>query len=98
MNIKRGDSFMLALVVKVDGVIQDLTNWQIRSSIENSAGFAAPLTVEITDRAAGAFKLTADTADWPTGSMMFDVRYVTDAGQVITTDSVAVSVTKGVTL
>lgn len=97
MNIKRGDSFLLALIVKVDGVAQDLTNWQVRSSIENSAGFVAQLLVEFTDKSAGAFTLSADTSDWPTGTFKFDIRYVTDAGQVVTTESVQVFVSKGVT-
>lgn len=97
MNIKRGDSFQVALVVKVGGVPQDLTEWQVRSSIGTPSRIIAELAVEFTDRAAGEFTLSADTATWPTGSLFFDVRYTTDAEQILTTDPVSVVVVKGIT-
>lgn len=96
MKIKRGDSFLLALVTSVDGVPQDLTNWEVRSSIATLNGFqeVADLTVTYTDRAAGEFTLSADTSAWPLGCLEFDVRYTTDSGQIVTTDSVIVKITK----
>jgi len=97
MNIKRGDSFLVALVVKVDGVPQDLTDWQVRASIGTPSRVIADLDVEFTDRAAGEFTLSAETATWPTGVLSFDIRYTTDAAQIITTDPVRVFVAKGVT-
>lgn len=97
MNIKRGDSFQIALVVKVGGVLQDLTDWEVRSSIGTPSRVVAELTVEFTDRAAGEFTLSAETDTWPIGSLNFDIKYTTDAGQILTTDPVPVFVKKGIT-
>ncbi|MDT9673831.1 hypothetical protein F6R97_04070 [Pseudomonas sp. JV414] len=97
MNIKRGDSFQVALVVKVSGVPQNLTDWQVRASIGTSSRFIAELAVEFTDRVAGEFTLSAETATWPTGALSFDIRYTTDAEQILTTDPVRVFVAKGIT-
>lgn len=97
MNIKRGDSFQIALVVKVDDVPQDLTDWQVRASIGTPSRVIAELAVEFTDRAAGEFTLSAETGTWPTGALSFDIRYTTDAEQILTTDPVRVFVAKGIT-
>lgn len=92
MDIVRGDSFILALSVKVDGLAQDLTNWQIRSSIASTFAIVSDLTVTYTDRAGGKYDLTADTTSWPLGPLSFDIRYTTDAGQVVTTSKVPINV------
>ncbi len=81
-------------MVKVSGVPQDLTDWQVRASIGTSSRFIAELAVEFTDRAAGEFTLSAETATWPTGALSFDIRYTTDAEQILTTDPVRVFVAK----
>jgi hypothetical protein len=96
MKIIKGDSFLLALVAKVDGVPQDLTGWDVRSSIQLGQTLKL-LTVDVTDMAAGEYLLSADTSDWPTGVHKFDIRYTTDAGQVLTTEAISVQVARGVT-
>jgi len=97
MQITRGDSFLLALIAKVDGVGQDLTDWEVRASLGKGGAVIDDLAVGFTDRANGEFTLSADTADWPVGVASFDIRYVTDTGQIATTDPVSVVVRKGVT-
>jgi hypothetical protein len=97
MEIKRGDSFLLALVVKVDGVAQDLTNWGVSAAISPGFGVVTPLTVSFTDRVNGAFELSAETSDWPIGWMSFDIRYTTDADQIVTTETVKAQVIQGIT-
>lgn len=88
MEIKLGDTFLLALVVKVDGAVQDLTGWSIRAGASNRFGVRHPFEVEFTDRPNGAFTLSADTSGWLAGNLSFDIRYTTDSGQVVTTKSV----------
>lgn len=92
MKIKIGDTFLLALVVRVDGLIQDLTNWQVRSCALTPFGERYPFEIEFTDRVNGAFNLMADTSSWNPGNLNFDIRYTTDSGQVITTKSVLLRV------
>ncbi len=88
MEIKIGDTFMLALIARVDGEVQDLTNWQIRAGASNRFGTRHPFEVEFTDRPNGAFTLSADTSGWLPGNLSFDIRYTTDSGQVVTTKSI----------
>lgn len=97
MQITRGDSFLLALVAKVDGVAQDLTHWQVRSSIGSALGVIHELTVDYTNRASGEYTLSAQTSAWPIGDLKFDILYTTDAGQVVHTSPIQVTVVKGVT-
>ena len=94
MRIKRGDSFLLALVTRVDGARQDLTNWGVRAAIASCYGVINELTVTFTNRAQGEFELSADTTEWPIGVIEFDIRYTTDVGQIVTTNSVKVNVIK----
>ena len=94
MRIKRGDSFLLALVARVDGVRQDLTNWEVRAAIGTCYGVVDEITVAFTNRAQGEFELSADTTEWPIGVLEFDIRYTTDVGQIVTTNSVKVDVVK----
>lgn len=92
MEIKIGDTFLLALVVKVDGEFQDLTNWEVRAGAMTRFGIRHPFEVEFTDRANGALILKADTTEWVADTLSWDIRYTTDAGQVVTTKSVPLHV------
>lgn len=94
MNIVRGDTFELAVVVKVDGVPADITAWQITSSVATDFGIIAPLTVAVTNALVGEFSLSAATDEWPLGCCSFDIRYVTDSAQIVTTAKTEVHVTK----
>ena len=92
MQIKQGDTFLLALSVSVDGLPQDLTNWKVRSWLSSISGMVMEFTVDFTDRTAGEFNLEADTASWPIGWLGFDIRYTTDSEQIVTTKSIPVLV------
>lgn len=100
IKIKRGDTFILALKVKVDGALQDLTNWKIKSSVGNVDGKIADLKVNIlpqTDGNLGQYVLHGATNMWPPGELMFDIRYTTDADQVVTTETGKILLSKSVT-
>lgn len=94
MNIVRGDTFELAVVAKVDGVPADITNWGITSSVATPFGLIADLIVAKTAPLVGEFSLTGDSSTWPLGCCSFDIRYVIDSAQIVTTDKTEIHVTK----
>lgn len=98
MEIKQPGSFLLGLEVEVDGEIQDLTGWTVSAAVASkNRAFYRQLTVTVLDAAKGLFELSGPTADWPTGQLLFDIKYVTDSEQIIMTESVEVLVTQGIT-
>ena len=100
IKIKRGDTFILALKVKVDAVPQDLTHWKIKSSVGNLDGRIADLKVDFmpqTGDTLGEFVLHGDTKAWPPGEATFDIRYTTDSEQIVTTETGKILITKSVT-
>lgn len=100
INIKRGDTFILALKATVDGVAQDLTGWTIRSSVGTVDGRIADLQVNILpqeDDSLGEYVLHGKTANWPLGELVFDIRYTTDTDQVITTQAGRILLSRSVT-
>lgn len=97
MQTTRGYSFLLALIAKVDGVGQDLTEWEVRASLGKGGAVIDEFTVGFTDRASGEYTLSADTSEWLVGVASFDIRYVTDTRQIATTGPVSVVVRNGVT-
>lgn len=94
MEIKRGSTFLIRFVVKVDGVVQDLTNWQITSGAKSRLGTRYPFTVTYPDRANGVFEIEADTSEWIIGPTSYDIRYVTDSGQKVISPSTLFDVTE----
>lgn len=94
MNIVRGDTFELVIVVKVDDVPADITDWGITSSLATPFGEIADFIITKTAPLVGEFNMSADTTDWPLGDCSFDIRYVTDAGQIVTTAKTEICVKK----
>ena len=97
MQINRGDSFMLPLQVFVDKHPQDCTNWRVFASYGTDQKRLGDFEIVWQDRAIGSFFLNADTAAWPLGKMSFDVTYVTDADQEVTTERITSEVLKRMT-
>ncbi len=97
MQINRGDSFMLPLQVFVDGQAQDCTLWRVFASYGSPTERLGDFEVIWQNRVTGEFFLDADTSAWPLGTMHFDITYVTDAGQEITTQRVEFKVLKRLT-
>lgn len=104
IRIKRGDTFILALKVwvgEVGGAAQDLTGWTIRSSVGTIDGKVADLTVNLLPQddedTTGEFVLHGKSNSWPLGELVFDIRYTTGTGQVITTQEGRILLTRSVT-
>lgn len=100
INIKRGDTFLVTCQAVIDGVPVDLTGWSIRSHVrDRKDALLGDLQVTITDAAQGSYSLRHDdTTAWPAGQNYCDIEYTTDAGQVISTDTIEVRVAKDITL
>ena len=108
MKIKRGDDFILALQVTVAGVVQDITGWVIEAKVAQRvnvpnvpAGFTwkkvTDLLVNDLEPLIGQYVLSANTATWPEGALYYDIRYTTDVGQKVTTESIRIDVETGPT-
>lgn len=97
-QIKRGDSFWLTLQVAIAGAIQDLSNWTILSQVRQPDGkLVETLAANIVDGPNGKFSVASlGTGQWPVGLLDWDIQYTTDAGQIISTDTIQLNVIKDV--
>lgn len=100
-DFKRGDSFALTCVYKIDGVPTPVTGMTIASQIRTVAGeLVAALTYSMANQALypGAFTLTAasGTAAWPIAGLRCDIQ-ITNAGVVVSSDTFLVPVVQDIT-
>lgn len=97
INFKQGDSFLIECVVKIDDVVQDITDWTIASSIKNGA-FTDSLVITKTNALLGTYSVSkADTTLWPTKALLCDVQYTLPSGQIISTENFEIICMAGVT-
>ncbi len=103
LTFKRGDTFRLAGVVKVGGVVQDMTGWTIKAQVRGLRpsgpdALISELTGTWLDAAGGALQLLdASTADWPLGDATIDVRLTSPSGDKTTTSSARFIIAEAVT-
>lgn len=102
INFKQGDSFILQGTVKIDNVVQDITDWTIKSKVKQSTTFTDTLVVTKTDPVSGVYQLTKnDTTSWPAGVtpkvILCDVEYQLPSGQIISTETFEILCVSGVT-
>lgn len=91
IQYKRGDTFTLKGVVKIDGVVQDISQWGIRSHVRKGATLVEELSVTKVEPASGVYSLTGGgNVSWPIGELTFDVEYTTPFGQIVSTQSIAI--------
>ena len=100
---KQGDTFVLECTVKINNVVQDITDWTIASKVKlTSANFADTLTVTKLDAANGVYQIKKqDTTAWPSGttpkSILCDVEYTLPNTQIISTETFTIACVSGVT-
>ena len=102
ISFKQGDSFLLQGTVKIDDIVQDITNWTIKSKVKQSSTFTDTLVVTKTDAANGVYKLSKDdTTAWPSGltpkTILCDIEYILPSGQIISTETFEILCVSGVT-
>lgn len=99
--IRRPNPLRIPIVTRVDGELQDLTNWVVTAGACSDPDVPPvkffPLTVEVTDAVNGAFDIVGDTTDWPLGKMFYDFKYVTDSAQEVTMPARALLIQRSIT-
>lgn len=99
-DFKRGDSFALACVYKVDGVPTSITGKTITSQIRTSdLTLIATLTTLPDDQIAnvGHFRLVASgTTLWPVAGLRCDIQII-EAGVIVSSDTFLVPVVQDIT-
>lgn len=99
--IKRGGTLVLDCTLRQRGAAVPIAGWQIDCWLRGPGGrLVQQLAVAITDAAAGGYRLSAtpaQTAAWPVGKLVGDIRYRDDAGRVMHTATFTVDVIDAVT-
>ena len=101
-EFKRGDTFSLVCVYKVDDVPTSVTGFTIRSQLRRTnkdlvATFTATPANQSTNP--GKFTLTpdTDTEDWPVETLLCDIE-ISHSGAIRSTNTFAVPVVRDITL
>lgn len=98
---KRGDTFELNMTLENQGIAIDLTGWTIASQVRaGDDSLVDDLTVTITDAAAGQVTVSAtaaETEQWPTGQLDWDIEFTDPSGAVSSSDTITVTVVKDIT-
>lgn len=98
--IKRGDSFLMACVYKVDSVAADVTNYTIRSQVRDSSNeLIEELVVTKADQSTdpGKFVLSAGIIDeWPIDLLRCDIEF-SEGDTVRSTQTFMIPVVEDVT-
>lgn len=101
MRIKRGDTLIVDVRRESAGQPVDLTGYTIRAQVRTAQGaLLATLTPTITDAPGGRVQLraaAATTATWEPGSYRYDVEFTSPAGDVLSSETLPLSVVADVT-
>lgn len=96
---KIGATLYLVGELRLNGQVQDMTGWAVRSQMRGPAG-VVDLVCEWLDPAAGALSVgapAADQAGWRAGRYAIDVRLTSPAGVVLISASRDVQLVAAVT-
>ena len=97
ITIKRGDTFAVQGTVSGLGA-GGLTDWTIKAQVKMGRSLICTLGVTIIDVVNGIYQLTyTNTASWPTTILQSDIKYTTNTGQVISTETFEIECRSGVT-
>ena len=105
ISLKRGNTFVIPKIIfwkdktKNNEEPQDLTGVTIRSSLKKGSTLVAELVPTVIDAFTGEFSLGygGTTRDWPVGLLSCDIEFTLNTGQIISTATFNVEVTKNVT-
>lgn len=101
-DFKRGQTFDCAGQLLNDGQVMSFVGWSIAAQLRTSLRreLVPGLTVSFVDAATGMVQLAAadeQTAGWPLGLLVLDIRLEDPAGQVVLSDTVTINVVERVT-
>ena len=103
ITFKRGDTFSMTGVVKVAGVVQDMTGWTIKSQIRKrkvteASGLISELVCAWVSPELGALIISdATTSDWPACDAEIDIRVTSPTGDKTTTSTAQITIAEAVT-
>lgn len=98
IKVKRGGSLSLIHSIKLNGVVQDLTDWEIAALIKFGTREVASFTITPLDLAQGIVQLQVDTTEeWPIGTLVFDVKYTLPSGYVYYSPTLSIACAERIT-
>ena len=104
ISLKRGNTFVIPKIIfwkdkTKNKEAQDLTGVTIRSSLKKGSTLVAELVPTVIDASHGEFFLRYEgtTRDWPVGLLSCDIEFTLNTGQIISTATFNVEITKNVT-
>ncbi len=104
ISFKVGDTFKLSGQLVSDQVANtpvNITGYTIRSQLRNDAALIQSMTVSITDAVNGRYTVSAtpvQTAAWPVGNARMDIEFTTNAGDVMSSDTIKVVIKQSETI
>jgi hypothetical protein len=96
----QGNSFRAAINATVNNAAANLTGWTVASEIRQhvSRALMPGVTVTVTSAVAGAITVAAaDTSEWPTVPLDWDIKMTDTDGNVTRTESISINCVQGVT-
>lgn len=102
IKVRQGATLVMSCVHKVGGVASSIVGMTITSHVRTYQNLEIDtLTYAAVDEDAGEFTLTAtaaQTADWPTGNLFWDIRLESPGSVVQITSKEDIQVSRPVTL
>ena len=98
-NFKRGDTMLLTVTYKVNGIASDISTIDIASQIRNQSGLLIASMVVTKLPEAGQFTLAptnSDTSNWPLGNLLCDIEF-TQSGNIRSTETFGIVVVEEIT-
>lgn len=98
-NFKRGDTMLLTVTYKVDGVPADVSTITIASQVRTQSGSLVATMVVTKLGSTGQFTLAptvSDTSDWPLGNLLCDIEF-TQSGNIRSTETFGIVVIEEIT-
>jgi hypothetical protein len=98
---KRGDTFEVIVDFTLNGQVQNLTGWTIRSQIrDGNKNLLKELDIVRINDSQGRFSLNAtdvETRQWPPATFQCDIEFIDPFGFVVSSDTFNVNVVRDIT-
>jgi hypothetical protein len=101
-NFKRGDTFRIEAVFRVDGAPTDLTGWNVECQLRDRDDTAIEMQIDLAVQAdnPGQFLISPDgddTSAWPLQRLRGDIQFTNPDGVVASTVTFIVPVVEDIT-
>lgn len=96
ITMKRGTSFSVTCVYKVDNVAQPVDDITITSQVRTYEGTLVATLTPVKTSEVGEFTIFAATESWTLGRLIWDIKYTTASNKVMT-DTVEIRLNRSAT-